>query len=64
MSRLGKSEISSGEFIDYDAALSLLAEVTPERIQDLAKELAAGKVSLVSVGQADEAALSRILSEG
>ena len=64
MSRLGKSEISSGEFIDYDAALALLAEVTPERIQDLAKELAAGKVSLVSVGQADEAALSRILSEG
>jgi hypothetical protein len=42
----------------------MLGEVTAERIQDLAQELAAGKVSLVSVGQADEAALSRILSEG
>ena len=64
MSRLGKSEISSGEFIDYDAALSLLNAVTTERIQDLAKELAGGPLSLVSVGQADEAALSRILSQG
>lgn len=64
MSRLGKSEISSGEFVDYDAALELLDAVTVERVQDLAQELASGKLSLVSVGQADEAALSRILSQG
>jgi predicted Zn-dependent peptidase len=64
MSRLGKAEISSGEFIDYDAALTLLDAVTVERIQDLAQELAAGDLSLVSVGQADEDALSRILSRG
>jgi hypothetical protein len=42
----------------------LLNAVTTERIQDLAKELAGGPLSLVSVGQADEAALSRILSQG
>jgi predicted Zn-dependent peptidase len=64
MSRLGKSEISSGEFVDYDAALELLDAVTVERVQELAQELASGKLSLVSVGQADEAALSRILSQG
>lgn len=64
MSRLGKSEISSGEFVDYDAALSLLNAVTVERIQDLAQELSSGKVSLVSVGQTDEDAISRILSQG
>lgn len=64
MSRLGKAEISSGEFIDYDAALTLLDAVTVERIQDLAQELAGGHLSLVSVGQADEGALSRILSRG
>jgi len=64
MSRLGKSEISSGEFVDYDAALELLDAVTVERVQELAQELAAGKLSVVSVGQADEAALSRILAQG
>ena len=64
MSRLGKSEISSGEFVDYDAALELLDAVTVERVQELAQELAAGKLSVVSVGHADEAALSRILAQG
>ena len=64
MSRLGKSEISSGEFVDYDAALELLDAVTVERVQELAKELAAGKLSVVSVGQADDTALSRILAQG
>ena len=64
MSRLGKAEISSGEFIDYDAALELLNAVTPARVKALASELAAKEISLVSVCKADEDALSRILSRG
>jgi predicted Zn-dependent peptidase len=61
MSRLGKAEISLGEFNDYDAALSLLQGVTVERVGALATELVAGQLSLVSVGQADAAALARVV---
>jgi predicted Zn-dependent peptidase len=64
MSRLGKSEISSGEFVDYDASIELLHAVTAADIQALAAELAAQELSLVSVGQANEAELSRILERG
>jgi predicted Zn-dependent peptidase len=64
MSRLGRSEISSGEFYDYDATLQLLDKVTMEEVQALAVELAGGQLSVVSVGQADAAALSRIVGRG
>jgi predicted Zn-dependent peptidase len=64
MSRLGKAEISSGEFLDYDASIELLNAVTANDIQALAAELAAQKLSLVSVGQANEVELSRILDRG
>jgi len=64
MSRLGRSEIGSGEFYDYDASLELLEKVTIEEVQALAIELARGQLSLVSVGQADSAALSRIVGRG
>ena len=64
MSRLGRSEISSGEFYDYDASLELLAKVTVEEVQALALELAGGQLSVVSVGQADATALSRISGRG
>ncbi|MEY4102396.1 MAG: hypothetical protein RIR88_530 [Actinomycetota bacterium] len=61
MSRLGKAEISMGEFNDYDAALALLQEVTVERVGALAAELVAGDLSLVSVGKADADALARVV---
>ena len=64
MSRLGRSEISSGEFYDYDASLELLAKVTVDDVQALARELAGGRLSVVSVGQADATALSRISGRG
>jgi len=64
MSRLGRSEISSGEFYDYDASLEMLDKVTIEEIQALAMELAGGQLSVVSVGQADVTALSRIVGRG
>lgn len=62
MSRLGKAEISMGEFNDYDAALALLEEVTVEHVGALATELAAGELSLVSVGKADATALERVVT--
>lgn len=64
MSRLGKSEISSGEFIDYEASLVMLEEVTTQAIQQLAQELATQPLSIVSVGQSNEEELSRILQRG
>lgn len=64
MSRLGKSEIASGEFIDYEASLVMLEEVTTGAIQKLAEELATKPLSIVSVGQSDEAELTRILNRG
>lgn len=64
MSRLGRSEISSGEFYDYDASLQLLEHVTLEEVQALALELAGGQLSVVSVGQADATALARIVGRG
>ena len=64
MSRLGRSEIGSGEFYDYDASLEMLEKVTIEEVQALALELAGGQLSVVSVGQADATALSRIVGRG
>jgi predicted Zn-dependent peptidase len=64
MSRLGRSEISSGEFYDYDASLEMLDRVTVEEVQALALELAGGPLSVVSVGQADATALSRVVGRG
>jgi predicted Zn-dependent peptidase len=61
MSRLGKAEISLGEFNDYDAALTMLQAVTIERVGALAAELVSGELSLVSVGQADANALARVV---
>lgn len=63
MSRLGKAEISLGEFNDYDASMALLDKVTMESVTDLARELAAGDLSLVSVGKVDEHELSRVVNQ-
>lgn len=64
MSRLGKAEISMGEFNDYDAALSLLDKVTIESVSHLARDLIAGELSLVSVGKANEKDLGRVVARG
>jgi predicted Zn-dependent peptidase len=50
MVRLGRSEISTGEFVDREEGLSRLAEVTQEQVSSLAQELAAGALSAVVVG--------------
>ncbi|MCU1513847.1 MAG: Zinc protease, partial [Microbacteriaceae bacterium] len=50
MSRLGRSEITLGEFADLDESLRRLALVTPRDVQDLAVELASRPLSVAAVG--------------
>lgn len=57
MSRLGRAEITTGEFNDYDTMLSLLNAVTVDDVRAFASDIANGTFSLVSVGKADDEAL-------
>ncbi|HSP51268.1 MAG TPA: pitrilysin family protein [Cryobacterium sp.] len=61
MSRLGRSEITLGEFIDLDEALRRLAFVTKDDVQNLAAELAAGPLSISAVGALDDDVFAAIL---
>ncbi|TFC97812.1 MULTISPECIES: pitrilysin family protein [Cryobacterium] len=61
MSRLGRSEITLGEFIDLDEALGRLAQVTADDVQNLAAELAAGPLSISAVGALDDDVFDAIL---
>ena len=58
MSRLGRSELTLGEFIDLDESLRRLATVDAVGIQELAAELVARPVSIAAVGTIDEEAFS------
>ncbi|MEN0083567.1 MAG: pitrilysin family protein [Leifsonia sp.] len=50
MSRLGRAEISLGEFADLDESLRRLHLVTADDVRDLAAELAGRPVSVAAVG--------------
>jgi predicted Zn-dependent peptidase len=54
MTRLGRSEITLGEFLDLDEALRRIALVTPEQVQELADDFAARPLSIAAVGAVDE----------
>ncbi|MCW4386752.1 insulinase family protein [Salinibacterium sp. SYSU T00001] len=54
MSRLGRAEITTGEFIDLDEALSRLARVTTADVAALASQLAEGPLTVTAVGRVDE----------
>jgi predicted Zn-dependent peptidase len=58
MSRLGRSEITTGEFVDLDESLRRLATVTAESVRELAEELVSRPVSISAVGTIDAQALS------
>ncbi|WP_082471589.1 M16 family metallopeptidase [Arthrobacter sp. Leaf234] len=53
MSRLGRSELVSGEFVDMDASLERIRAVTAEDVRGLARELAAAPRTTVVVGPFD-----------
>jgi predicted Zn-dependent peptidase len=56
MSRLGRSEITLGEFVDLDESLRRIALVTESGVRELAEELAARPLSIAAVGTvADDA---------
>jgi len=56
MSRLGRSEITLGEFADLDESLRRLSLVTADGIRELAAELASRPLSIAAVGTVDEKA--------
>ena len=63
MSRLGRAELTLGEFVDLDEALRRIALVTVDDVQALAADLVARPFSLVAVGATDEAALHGAVDE-
>ncbi len=58
MSRLGRSEITLGEFADLDEALRRLALVTVGDVRELAAELVSRPLSVAAVGAIDESTLA------
>jgi len=54
MSRLGRSEITLGEFVDLDEALRRISLVTADGIRELAEELVSRPLSVAAVGTVNE----------
>lgn len=58
MSRLGRAELTLGEFADLDEALRRIALVTADDVRALAADLVSRPFSVVAVGAIDEAAFT------
>ncbi|MBF4573745.1 insulinase family protein [Herbiconiux sp. VKM Ac-1786] len=58
MSRLGRSELTIGEFVDLDESVRRLSEVTADDVQQLAGTLLEGSVSIAAVGPITEGAFA------
>ncbi|MEV8143119.1 pitrilysin family protein [Specibacter sp. NPDC078709] len=54
MSRLGRAELVTGEYLDIDESLARIREVTAAEVQDLARELAAAPRTMTVVGPFEE----------
>jgi predicted Zn-dependent peptidase len=54
MTRLGRAELSTGEFVDLDETLRRLALVTAEDVRALAADLTAHPLSICAVGAVDD----------
>ncbi|POH58073.1 M16 family metallopeptidase [Arthrobacter glacialis] len=54
MSRLGRAEIVTGEFMDIDESLDRIRKVTAAEVQELARELAAAPRTITVVGPFEE----------
>lgn len=62
MSRLGRSELTLGEFVDLDESLRRLSLVTVDSVQELAQELQSRPVSIAAVGTVDSTTLADLAS--
>ena len=60
MTRLGRSELTLGEFTDLDEVLRRISAVTLSGVRELAAELASRPLSVAAVGAVDEATLRGI----
>ncbi|WP_349898315.1 M16 family metallopeptidase [Parafrigoribacterium soli] len=63
MSRLGRSEITLGEFSDLDEALRRLALVSAGDVRELAAELASRPLSIAAVGAVEESSFAGLSDE-
>lgn len=54
MSRLGRAELVTGEFLDIDESLDRIRKVAAAEVQDLARELAASPRTITVVGPFEE----------
>lgn len=60
MTRLGRAELTQGEFADLDETLRRIAAVTADDVRDLAGELASRPLAIAAVGTVDAAALAAL----
>jgi predicted Zn-dependent peptidase len=58
MSRLGRAELTLGEFVDLDESVRRLNAVSRDDVQRLARELADGPMGIAAVGPVDAGAFS------
>jgi predicted Zn-dependent peptidase len=63
MSRLGRSEITLGEFADLDETLRRLERVTAEDVQRIAAELVDRPLSIAAVGAVDASVFAGLADE-
>ena len=63
MSRLGRSEITLGEYADLDESLRRLALVTPDDVRELAVELASRPLSIAAVGTVEASVFDGLVDE-
>jgi len=61
MSRLGRAEITLGEFADLDESLRRLNLVTADDVRELASELVSRPISIAAVGTIDEDAFTGLV---
>jgi predicted Zn-dependent peptidase len=61
MSRLGRAEITLGEFADLDEALRRLSGVTGDQVRELAEDLISRPLSIAAVGTVEETPLARLV---
>ena len=63
MSRLGRSEITLGEFSDLDESLRRLNLVTASEVKELAEELVSRPLSIAVVGTVDTTPFAALTDE-
>jgi predicted Zn-dependent peptidase len=61
MTRLGRSELSIGEFSDLDETLRRIALVTADDVRDLARGLASRPLTIAAVGAVDDDVFSGLV---